>query len=335
MPISRLTNVADFDTLLGDIRSFLNGAGSWTFNQDLAAPDVASAAAGRILVAVNGDCMVGLRSTQSGSGANRLYMFDGIPPYGSFTTLDTLPGNSGTRVSSAQYTASSDPPARCLNPASAGPFPTATLFSNNPSTYCHVCVQISSGKFRHLSFGNLAKFGTWTGGGFYAMEYWSQVNSSSHQIDDPANGSHSVPFDSSVNQSTSTTLHYENGSFHWCALPQSVLNSVSRRSMYGSVRGGFGTAFRNVQETAFSGLIALNPVTLWPLTSTDTPATTRCAGRVPDMFEVNMKNLIPGQSYFIGVNEYVVFPLSQKGNPSDRLGVENSGYYGLAYLVTP
>src|SRR5882672_11596457 len=194
MPVTSLTNVADWDTMLGYIRTALNSAGGWTFDKDLAAPDVAGAAGGRILTAINGDCFAGLRSTQSGSGANRLYLFDGIPPYGSFTTLDALPGNSGQRVTSGQYTSASDPPARCINPQFAGPFPTAHIFTDNPSTYCHVVVEVTAGRYRHFHFGNLKKFGTWTGGGYYAMQYWSQV-SVSHVIDDPGTGDHTVPFD--------------------------------------------------------------------------------------------------------------------------------------------
>jgi len=65
MPVTSLTNVADWDTMLGYIRTALNSAGGWTFDKDLAAPDVAGAAGGRILTAINGDCFAGLRSTQS------------------------------------------------------------------------------------------------------------------------------------------------------------------------------------------------------------------------------------------------------------------------------
>lgn len=336
MPATRLTNVADWDTMLGYIRTALNSAGSWTFNQDLQPPDVAGAANGRILVATNSDCLVGLRSTQSGLGANRLYLFDGIPPYGTpaFSTLDNLPGNSGLRVSAAQYVAAADV-GRVINPAFAGPFPSAFIFTNNPSTYCHVCVEVSAGRYRHVAFGNLAKSGTWTGGGYYASTFWDQTPGPSHVIDDPGSASHSVLFDSAPVTQPGFTLHYENLGFHWVAPVQTTLNGADRRRCYGSVRGGFGQAFRNVAQTSFSGLTAVVPITLWPYTSTDSPPTTRSCGQVPDLFEINLRNFAPGASYYIGATEYVVFPLSQKGVTTDRLNAENSGNYGLAYKVIP
>lgn len=336
MPVTSLTNVADWDTMLGYIRTALNSAGGWTFDKDLAAPDVAGAAGGRILTAINGDCFAGLRSTQSGSGANRLYLFDGIPPYGSFTTLDALPGNSGQRVLSADYTSATQPPARCINPQFAGPFPTAYIFTNNPSTYCHIVVEVTAGVYRHIAFGNAKKNGTWTGGGYYASQYWSQTGTPQFYISTPGSDQHQVLFDNvAIFTERGFTLHYENGAYHWGAPFQATLNGVSRRTCFGSMRGGFGTAFRNIQQSSFSGQTAIVPVTLWPYTSTDSPATTRNAAVIPDMFEINLRNFAPGSLHSIGANDYLVFPMAQKGAPADRPSTENSGYFGLAYKKIP
>lgn len=338
MPMTALTNVADWDTALGYIRTAINSAGGWTLNQDLQPPDNGAAANGRILVATNGDCLFGLRSTQSGSGANRLYLFDGVPPYGTpaFTTLDNLPNNSGLRVTNANYTAAADV-GRVAQPAFAGPFPTVKIFTNNPSTYCHVVIEVSAGRYRHLAFGNAIKFGTWTaGGGYYALTCWDQTGGGVHTIDNPGALGHCGLFDS-ANLSQNFTLHYEDGAtaYKWRTPFETTLNSVLRRQCYGSMRGGFGQAFRNRQASAWSGFVNLVPITIWPRTNTDSPATVRCAAQIPDLFEVNMRFLTVGQILTIGANDYYCFPLSQRGIPTDRFDVENSGYYGLAYRKIP
>jgi hypothetical protein len=334
VPIERLTNVADFDDLLGEIRTFLNATGDWTIHRDLLTPDEGAAAGGRILVVSNGDVLAGLRSTTTGAGAGRLYLFDGIPPYSGTPNLDALPDNSGIVMTDATYDSANTPSARVFSNTFAGPFPTAFLLSDDPSTYCHIVIEVSAGKYRHILFGNIEKFGTWTGGGYYASHRWSQDEST---IDLPDGNTHTVPFDGSAAavQGGQWTVHYEGGGFQWIAPFQGTFNGVNRRRARGSVRGGFGTLFRSIQESAFSGLVALNPVTVWPITTADVPVTTRCAGRVPDVAEINLRNFSPGESYFIGSDEWLVFPVATKGLPSARLDVENSGYYGLAYLVRP
>jgi len=334
MPIERLTNVADFDDLLGEIRTFLAATGDWTIHRDLLTPDEGVASGGRILVVSNGDVLAGLRSTTTGVGAGRLYLFDGIPPYSGTPNLDALPGNSGISLTDGEYNSATPASARVFTSAFSGPFPTAFLFSDDPSTYCHVVVEVTAGKYRQLMFGNLHKFGTWTGGGYYASHRW---DTGSSNIDVPNSSTHTVPFDSgsSLQSGGMWTIHYEGGGFVWGAPLQGTLNGVHRRRVRGSVRGGCGNLFRSIQESAFSGLVALNPITVWPVTTTDTPITTRCAGRVPDVAEINMRHFAPGESYFIGSDEWIVFPAATKGLPAARLDVENSGYYGLAYLVRP
>jgi hypothetical protein len=334
MPIERLTNVADFDDLLGEVRTFLNATGDWNIHRDLSTPDEGVASGGRILVVSNGDVLAGLRSTTTGVGAGRMYLFDGVPPYSGTPNLDALPNNSGIVMTDGTYNSADTPQARVFTTAFAGPFPTAYLFTDDPSTYCHIVVEVTAGKYRHLLFGNLHKFGSWVGGGYYASHRWSTLTT---EIDSPGSSFHSVPFDGALgaNNGGQWTMHYEGGGFEWVAPSQGTFNGVNRRQACGSARGGFGNLFRSIQESAFSGLVALNPITVWPVTTTDTPVTTRCAGRVPDVAEINMGNFSAGESLFIGADEWIVFPMATKGLPADRLDVENSGYYGYAYLVRP
>jgi len=338
MPVSALTNVSDWDTLLTEIRNFLNATGDWTIHVDNASPPSGegTTAGGRELVVSNGVCLAGLRSTTSGPGANRMLLFDGVPPW-SVSHIDAMPNNSGISLVDGDYTNAADPiNGRRTNPAFAGPFPTAFLFTDDPSTYLHVVVEVIAGRYRHFHFGNMRKFGTWTGGAYYAMTFWSQIVNVS--IDIPSSSFHHTPFDAANAQTgLETTFYYDDGTgCLWRAVTETTFNGVVRKRGHGTQRGsGMGRMFRSIQETPFSGLIALQPITFWSTTTADTPDTIRCMGQIKDVAAVNMRNLQPGQSYFIGSDEWMTFPLAQKGDPAVGLDVENSGYFGMAYLVKP
>lgn len=332
MPYTNLTNVADYDALLGEIRNFLNATGDWTIHQDLVGPDEGVASGGRQLVMSNGDVLVGLRSTDTGVGADRLYMFDGIPPYASGpTTLDSLNQNSGIRYSDGVINSSSDPGVRNLQ-TWAGPFPNAHLFTDDPSTYCHVVVERAAGVFVHLGFGHLHKFGTWTGGAYYGSHFWS---SGVNIIDSPSNGLHQAFFDQTNTGARSWTVHYEGSGQKWIAAngggntDPPVLNGVTRKLGISSVRGGFGRMFKNIAESLFSGFIPLGPIVIGAHEATDTPDTVRFVGQLPDVRTINITNLSPGESLFIGADEWLAFPLMAKNGAA---GQYNSGVSGLAYL---
>lgn len=333
MPIARLTNVASLDAVLGEIYTFLNATGDWTISLPPTLATKGALAGGRDLIMSNGDVLVGLRSTTGSAGLNRLYLFDGSGTYVSGPP-DSLPGNSGWNLSGANYENASTPQARVFDEQFAGPFPTVTLFTDDPSTYCHVAIEVSAGRFRHLWFGNMLKYGTWTGGAYYATTYWDDAAAS---IDNPAATQHTTPMDGSVGDLNlrQWTARYSFGGSNWIAPTEATVNSVQRRQGRGSVRGGLGHAFRSVTETPFSGLVALQPITVWAWRLSDTPDSLRMIGRIPDVFEVNMQTLAPGESYFIGPDEYVVFPLATKRDPAERLDNENSGNYGYAYKVNP
>lgn len=332
MAYQLLTNVANMDTLLGYIRDFLDATGDWTIVQDMVTPDedgptstpeqIANLAHGSQLVVSNGDCLAGLRSTTGGLGKDRLYLFDGIAPYSS-GTLDSMNGNSGNRYDGNGIVAA-NLFMRGFQ-AHAGPFPKAHLFTNDPSTYCHIVVEVSAGVFKHMMFGNLIKFGTWTGGGYYCGHWW---DTSDTYIDEPT-GQHSVPFDNygTLGNSVSWTVHYENGSDKWISAQETGShNGVVRNRGRSAMRGGFGRIFRNIKESSFSGLIPLGPILVQAVRLTDDPDTTRFIGQAPDVRAVNMTNLAPGATITIGSDTWMCFPMVAKNGAVNQYNSKVTGY---------
>lgn len=331
MPYTALANVASYDALLGEIRNFLNATGDWTIHQNLITPDEGVASGGRQLVMSNGDCLVGLRSTDTGVGTNRLYLVDGIPPYASGpTTFDSLNNNSGPKYSDAVINSANQPGFRHLQQF-AGPFPTAHLFTNDPSTYCHVAIEVQAGVWKHLCFGNMIKFGTWTGGAYYACTRWALGES---EIDNPSTNSHHVPFDSGPcsDASAEWTVHYVHGSDLWIAPTETAAFTTQRRLGYGAFRGGYGHAFKSLPESLFSGLIPLAPAFFQAVRASDVPPTTRFIGQVPDVRQVNITNLQPNEILSIGSDDWRCYPLAAKNGGNDQY---NSGFNGIAYKVIP
>lgn len=343
MSYTNVTNVTNMDAVLGYISTFLGTIG-WTITSNLTAPAVDGSAGptqalGRIIIARKGDCLATLRSTTQGAGANRLYL---LGAYGAYTsgTEGSLPTNDGLNTSglytngvSSTLILSGGAAVRGFQ-QTVGPFPNLYLFSDAGGNYVHIVLEVSAGVYRHMHFGVLTKFGTWTGGAYFSGTIWSQVNPA---ISSAGSSSHDVPFDNKLGSSLSPglcwTVHYENGSDKWIGNANDGLTGgVQRREGRGSVRGGFPTMFKNQQESFFSGLIALGPVIVSAVRESDNPVTTRWIGQVPDFRLINMTNLTPAQEFGIGADTWKVFPMCAKNGLA---GQNSSGVSGFAYKKIP
>ena len=198
-PYATYSSVASIDAVLGYIASFIGGLPNWTIVQNMVTPNTAPSAGGHEFVAYNGPCLVGMRSITTGNLANRLFLLDGTGPYTS-GNVGTLNGDSGL---GASYTVSSlmsgvgSPGSnsnyystpfnmRGIFPASTqssgvdvvlpGPYNNLWLFSNDAGAYVHVVLQIDGSNYRHMLFGRLTQYGTWSNtalGAYYAGTYWS------------------------------------------------------------------------------------------------------------------------------------------------------------------
>lgn len=70
------------------------------------------------------------------------------------------------------------------------PFTSYHLFSDG--TCVHVFVEMSNGSYSAMSFGDMTKWGTWTGGAYFDTSFTSTAST---QLNQPAAGTHSWLFD--------------------------------------------------------------------------------------------------------------------------------------------
>lgn len=352
MAYSNITNVANMDGVLGNIATFLTSAG-WTIVNNLGTPsqdglpfnvttNPVVQAAGRILIASKGDCLVCLRSSTAGLGADRLYL---LGAYAGGTGSDgTITTNDGINVTDGTYKGTTNPGQCPLTQnlganvrgfqQNVGPFPNLYLFSDAGGNYCHIVLEVFAGVYRHMHFGNLNKFGTWTGGAYFSGMFWSQSSSNPFPISDPASGSHTVPFDNQASQNLmGWTVHYERAPDKWIrGGTENTFGGIVCHEGRASVRGGFPTMFRNIPESLFSALIPLGPVIIGAVKQTDTPITTRWIGQVPDFRTINITNLLPAQEFSIGADTWKVFPMCAKNTVQTQNGSKTAGF---AYKKIP
>jgi hypothetical protein len=270
-----------------------------------------------------------------------LYLFGGVPggTNGTDTNLNDDDG-CGTfyqyLATNTYLTQAGGSAQRSIGPF-VGPFPHLYMFADSAGTYFHMVLEFATGDFRHLTVGNLVKYGTWTGGGYYSAMYWDP----SLDISIPSGGNNTVLFDNNTSAAGGQpprdwTVHYVSPTSDLWIAPNgdNILSgsTVQRRQARGSVRGGFNRAFKNIAESLFSGQIPLAPIVIGAVRQSDTPNTIRFIGEVPDIRMVNMTNLAAAGEFAIGSDTWKCFPFAQKNGSA---GTENSGVGGLAYKKLP
>lgn len=337
---STATALADMDAVLGAIATFIGGLTGWSIHTNLGTPTIDTAgpnvAGGHVLIASNGTTMVGLRSTSTGPGAHCLYLFSGLGSYSSGIE-GSLNGDDGTGASYTNTSVITSGGTICRGfQQLVGPFPNLYLFSNSAGDYVHVVLEWSTGKFRHMAFGKLTKFGTWPGGNgsYFCGQIWNQggLGTGGVFISFPNYNGHIVPFDNASGPGVpyQWTVNYSNGTDVWIGSggADTTAGSVTRRAGCASARGGFGRMFKDIQESLFTGLIPLAPVMVGAINVANNPDTVAWIGQAPDIRLVNMTHLTPAQEFAIGSDTWKCFPMTAKNGLT---GQENSGPAGFAY----
>lgn len=332
------TSVSGPDGALTHIRNFINSTlTGWTLHRDLTSPPAGEdTAGGRELAASKGDVLFGLRSTTSGTSSGNLWLFDGAGSW-SAGNLDEMVGNSGIRVTDAQYDDATPPSgARMWNDV-GGTWPNLWIYGqdSSPSSFVHCVAEVSADVFHHLWIGELVKFGSWTGGAYYATQYWDKNAS---RIDQPDSNFHGVPFDglATSNPYLCTTVHCvisTSPAGNWISgqNTDTTLNSVQRKAgLFSPLRGQWGIDIWRPDPSPLSGQAILQQPMAWYRDLSTTPDEFHPLGYVPNVRILNMRNLSPGETITLGSDTWKVFPLSRYLGPDAG---NNSGLHGIAYLV--
>lgn len=252
------------------------------------------------------------------SDAGAVYMM-GCTGYSSGSTWNNQPGNSG-RTAVTNYM--------------GGSHKAYHFFAGN--TYIYVVVEVTTNIFRHFNFGELTKFGTYSGGAFVNGTRWSTqasrpIYTHTEYANDPWGFYQVVPFDGAcyTNHSSNHVRADIDGNSNkfWTlyrAESGGEANSVVRSNT------GLMDSLFDRSLNSFNQRTILLPIYV----SVSRPAGLySLIGMAPDIRYLNMSNYNPGQTLTIGSDEWVIFPLVQKTNTwlDEFSAVQSSAYFGLAY----
>jgi len=208
--------------------------------------------------------------------------------------------------------------------------------------YVHVVLEVRPGEFRHFGFGEIQKFGSWTGGE-YAYGH-------THEFDTAAELSTSAicaMLDGIYNSATGTE-ELRAATMRLVGLPDqdpatvwaNVWGGISgqgldqagnvRANVSGGFRGGFaaralGSYSPGATGQSSIGVLPMYPINCWYLDTANTRA--RYIGSMPDVRGMNIASFAPGDEVTVSADTWVVFPLSIKQIGGDR----STGNLGIAY----
>lgn len=222
---------------------------------------------------------------------------------------------------------------RCVSEIGNGPFPSYYFFDSD--TYLHVVVETSTDVFRHFGFGELTKFGDWTGG-----EYcYGHMRASSGT---PITSTHCVGLDALFSDGSlrerCATVHLEGlpgmaGASKWGCVGNFTTAPVNdpagnaRVLVRGGLRGGLiGRQFGIVPAGSASGLQPMYPIGLFYRNL----ANSNCywLGWQTDVRGCNVRFHAPKAEVTIGSDVWVFFPMTKRTTAAET---EASQYAGIAY----
>jgi len=267
-----------------------------------------------------------------------------------FTSTGTAPGNHtgddgcGTVDASAPYNAAISSGRRIT--VGNGPYTAYHFFTDGTTKYIHVVLEYSPGLYRHFSFGTINKIGTWTGGqyqtGFVVGANPGLVNSSSHTLLWSGTTSGSTAADASVSGAMRVEgMPNQTGAMKWMlfTLQTSTLGNDRAGNARIAAPGGFlgcnpwQEAYGFFRADLLTGFLPLVKIPVWWRDTAPAPDSIMLLGFIPDVFQIQMANLSPGQEFTIGANTYKVFPIFRKQTTSSS--VEESRNGGLVYRKVP
>lgn len=252
-------------------------------------------------------------------------------------TGGSSPGNHPNDSGSGQTAANPLTTGRRINRIGNGPFPAYYFFADD--TYIHVALEFSIGLYRFISFGEMVKRGTWTGGEFAGASLWAPTVTGLNQAGHYAlcDWRYAIVGDPGV----AMTVHAESlpsqvGGGRWgvAANLTSVGNDrggTARALMIGGVREGFfQVALGWMSGAASNGFVPMFPLHIY-YRRTGSPETWQLLGHLPGVRFCNIKHMAAAEEFTVGGDTWKVFPWVRK---SDTVNADESGHMGFSFLKT-
>ena len=228
-----------------------------------------------------------------------------------------------------------------------GPYTAYFFYANfDPAIgplYVNVVVEFNAGEYRHFGFGQIEKFGSFSGGEYSHGHFWAtgsqdDINSINHRvafdgIGTTGNTSRSrmfldVPTLSGWNgvvESPQSQWGCPGNSAH--GLDPSGANFM--RIQWSSRQAYYMHHFYEVGGSSqFNGFKPMMPILCWLIDDDPTPDEYYLLGFAKDVRDISMDGVISGQQLTIGGDLWDVYPMGKK---SLILGSEITGLWGRAY----
>lgn len=299
-----------------------------------------------VMTLSRGDCYVSFRWEGTESEATKsiaMYQSLGYDAPNAATPWNFTDDSGNGTTSATSLTAN-----RRVADIGSGPYVALHLFasdtdakSGNSAPHVYCVLEYAPGKYRHFAFGNIDKFGDWTGGEFVAGHEWSDT---SVDESNPTSANHTVLLDAFHNDSDgdAATIHMEglpgqNAASKWGQVgndnsPANDRAGNPRDRVQGGCRGSLYTyVFGRFVPSALTGFFSNMPIPVWyRRDSSGSNRRVYLLGHMPNVRMVQLRNLSPGEEITIGSLTYKVFPVTAK---SDLGGsVEESENMGIAYV---
>ena len=219
-----------------------------------------------------------------------------------------------------------------------GPYTAYHFFAGEGSEpYIYVVVEISSGLFRHFGFGNLKKFGTWTGGEFAYGHVLA-----SFDLDNPISSGTNFLIDALASSTADcATVHVEGLDHQGVDDKWAICCTTTRANagddrdgndrivFIGTSRSGVAYYLSSTRYTEGAALKIIAPVQVFDFNQTADPDEYMLMGEMVDIGICNMHAFTPGQEITVGTDTWMVFPWVRKRYENDA--AEESWNAGVAY----
>jgi hypothetical protein len=232
---------------------------------------------------------------------------------------------------------------RCVRHIGNGPFPSYYFFADDTDNdYIHVCVEVSTGMYRHFGFGILDKTGNNWVGGEYAYGHYQDAATNALPLD-PNTQTLLDGLTASSDNLRAATVRIASGLANQGAAVWGVSSTLAtgslgndtagnvRRQIHGGYRAGMAArGFGNSIGNFSSGAISLASVSAFYRD----PSNPRVylLGYMPDVRFCNIRNFEPAQEVTIGTDVWKFFPQSIKTTAAVLGRSLNSG---IAYRKVP